>query len=216
MKKIIQTFPTVMLEAIIDNEEEINTKLRYEIKNLFENKDTQKRALSHQWEDFVVSADNHLDGYSNFTLDSNLIKNDKFLFFYEHITPLISDFFAQLDYHNEWHFVNSWAAVYPKGAWVPLHDHKIMEWSGVYYVSAPKNCGDIAFTDPKEYALAAEPPNTRWRGNYKQKFNPENGKLILFPSYIKHETVPNQSDEDRIIISFNINTGKENYKFPNL
>ena len=176
MKKIIQTFPTVMLEAIIDNEEEINTKLCYEIKNLFNNKDTQKRALSQQWEDFVVSSDNH----------------------------------------DDWHFVNSWAAVYPKGAWVPLHDHKLMEWSGVYYVSAPKDCGDIVFTDPKEYALAAEPPSTRWRGNYKQKFNPTNGKLILFPSYVKHESVPNLSEEDRIIISFNINTGKENYKFPNI
>lgn len=216
MKKIIQTFPTVMLEAIIDNEQEINAKLRYEIKKLFDDENTQKRALSHQWEDFVVSSDNHLEGYSNFTLESNLIKNDKFLFFYNHIRPLISEFFEQLDYRDDWHFVNSWAAVYPKGAWVPLHDHKIMEWSGVYYVSAPEGCGDITFTDPKEYALAAEPPNTRWRGNYKQKFNPKNGKIILFPSYVKHETVPNQSEEDRVIISFNINTGTENYKFPNI
>ena len=205
-----------MLEAIIDNEQEINAKLRYEIKKLFDDENTQKRALSHQWEDFVVSSDNHLEGYSNFTLESNLIKNDKFLFFYNHIRPLISEFFEQLDYRDDWHFVNSWAAVYPKGAWVPLHDHKIMEWSGVYYVSAPEGCGDITFTDPKEYALAAEPPNTRWRGNYKQKFNPKNGKIILFPSYVKHETVPNQSEEDRVIISFNINTGTENYKFPNI
>ena len=73
MKKIIQTFPTVMLEAIIDNEEEINTKLCYEIKNLFNNKDTQKRALSQQWEDFVVSSDNHSTGYSNFTTDSKIL-----------------------------------------------------------------------------------------------------------------------------------------------
>lgn len=214
MRKIIQTFPTVMLEAIIDNHQEINSKLRYEIKKLFNDTNTQKRALSYQWEEFIISNDNHSTGYSNFTAESNLVKNEKFSFFYDHIKNIISEFFEQLSYTGSWHFVNSWAAIYPKGAWVPLHDHKIMEWSGVYYVSAPNNCGDIVFTDPKEYALAAEPPNTRWRGNYKQRFSPQDGKLILFPSYVKHETMPNNSDEDRIIISFNINTGEKNYKFP--
>lgn len=40
-------------------------------------------------------------------------------------------------------------------------------------------------------------------------------KIIqTFPTVMLEAIIDNE--EDRIIISFNINTGKENYKFPNL
>jgi hypothetical protein len=34
--------------------------------------------------------------------------------------------------------------------------------------------------------------------------------LLMFPSYLKHETNPNEEDQDRIIISFNITTDRSN------
>ena len=37
------------------------------------------------------------------------------------------------------------------------------------------------------------------------KIEPEEGKLLLFPSYLNHAVEENLSDEDRIVISFNIN-----------
>lgn len=205
MKKIMNIFPVVSLEAIIDNHEEINARLLTEMESLFAD-GVKKRVLSYKWNDFLVTDEKHQLGYTSFNTTS-LSEEPNFKFFYDHIQELITDFFHQLEYHEEWYFVNSWASVYPKGAYIPLHDHKPLQWSGAYYVKAHPNCGDILFTDPKEYALQNEPLNTMHRGNKQHRVSPVPGMLLLFPGYLKHETFPNETDEDRIIISFNINTG---------
>jgi uncharacterized protein (TIGR02466 family) len=36
------------------------------------------------------------------------------------------------------------------------------------------------------------------------KFHPESGKMITFPSFLRHEVKENESDEDRIAVSYNI------------
>ena len=36
------------------------------------------------------------------------------------------------------------------------------------------------------------------------KFEPEEGKLFIFPSYLHHAVEENLSTEDRIVISFNV------------
>ena len=36
------------------------------------------------------------------------------------------------------------------------------------------------------------------------RIKPEEGKLLLFPSYLHHSVEENVSDEDRIVISFNL------------
>ena len=36
------------------------------------------------------------------------------------------------------------------------------------------------------------------------RIKPEEGNLLLFPSYLHHSVEENLSDEDRIVISFNI------------
>ena len=205
MKKIVNLFPVVTLEAIIDDQERINSNLLEELNQIFDS-DSSKRVLSHKWNKFLVTTEKHQLGYTNFNSES-LTEVSEFKFFFDHITPLITDFFAQLDYKGTWHYVNAWASVYPKGAFVPLHDHKPMQWSGSYYVKAHDNCGNIEFTDPKEYALQNEPTSTKHRGDHRHSVSPLPGMLLLFPSYLKHETMPNETDEDRIIISFNINTG---------
>ena len=44
--------------------------------------------------------------------------------------------------------------------------------------------------------------------NYKSIFEiqPQNGLIFLFPSWLSHRALPNKSNQDRISISFNINT----------
>ena len=41
-------------------------------------------------------------------------------------------------------------------------------------------------------------------GSDSASINPQEGLLVLFPSYIEHFVEPNQSSEDRISISFNL------------
>ena len=33
---------------------------------------------------------------------------------------------------------------------------------------------------------------------------PREGELLIFPSYLYHQTIPHQSDEDRISIAFDL------------
>jgi len=207
MKVIRQLFPVPTLEATVDNYDSLNKKLIKEITELFDS-GVNRRVLSHKWNEYKFSTQREELGYSNFDpLDNNgLVGDDRFNFFFDQLSPLVNEFFSQLHYRQQWYFLNAWAAVYPKGAWVPLHDHRPCHWSGVYYVKTHKNCGNIIFTDPKEYALSNEPEQTLYRGNAMHTVEPTDGMLLLWPSYMKHETLPNQIDEDRIIISFNIIT----------
>lgn len=202
MKRIRNLFPVVTLEAIIEDHDNVNTRLLEELDVVFANT-KEKRVLSYKWNDVLLTENKHELGYTSFH-EGSLSNDPKFEFFYTHLAELITDFFKQLDFHGEWEYINSWASVYPKGAYIPLHDHKPMQWSGAYYVKAHPNCGDILFTDPKEYALQNEPDNTQFRGCHQHRVSPVSGMLLLFPSYLKHETYPNETDEDRIIISFNI------------
>ena len=41
------------------------------------------------------------------------------------------------------------------------------------------------------------------------KMEPEDNKLILFPSWLEHDVEPSKSDEDRISIAFNVSCDTE-------
>jgi len=110
-----------------------------------------------------------------------------------------------------------WTTIYPKGAYIPEHTHANSLLSAVFYAKAEENCGDIEFRDP---AFICKNMIMRGLGEFPS-FNtrfrevPEPGKMVIFPSWLPHFTHPNESDSDRIIISFNIDFGyAENYKEP--
>ena len=42
------------------------------------------------------------------------------------------------------------------------------------------------------------------------KIEPEEGKLLLFPAYLQHSVEENLSEDERIVISFNINIARAN------
>jgi uncharacterized protein (TIGR02466 family) len=203
MKKIVTAFAVPVLESKLYDVEQMNDNLNLLINDLFLNMD-DKRLLSHEWNNKVLTDNPAATGYSSFD-NNSLTNNDKFIDFFQTISPIITDFFSQLEFSQSWNFENSWANVYPQGAFVPAHNHGTSHWSGVYYVKANNNCGDLIFTDPKEYALNNEPENIKWRGRIDMRVHVEAGTLLLFPGYLKHQTMPNQSGADRIVISFNIN-----------
>ena len=99
-----------------------------------------------------------------------------------------------------------WTTIYPKGAYIPEHTHANSLLSVVFYAKAEENCGDIEFRDPsficKTMILRGLGKFPSFKTRYKEPV--EAGKMIVFPSWLPHFTYPNDSDSDRIIISFNI------------
>ena len=101
---------------------------------------------------------------------------------------------------------NMWVTIYPAGAYVPEHTHAKADVSGVFYVKAAGDCGDLVFRDPSWVAKTAcnNGESTFPIEGTRQRFKPSTGDLLLFPSWLPHYTEPNNTKEDRIIISFNL------------
>ena len=93
-----------------------------------------------------------------------------------------------------------WVNVNDKGHWNNLHDHVGAEISGIYYVKVPKDSGHISFRDPRAITISEQSgENPKW-----VNIEPNQGVLMLFPGYLEHMVKPNQSDESRISIAFNL------------
>lgn len=98
---------------------------------------------------------------------------------------------------------NSWHNVYSKGHKVIHHHHHGSVISGAYYAKAGDNSSPIIFENPfYKFRGAEESVEYTSYSCAENKFDIEDGMLILFPSWITHYTLPNESDE-RIVISFN-------------
>ena len=105
-----------------------------------------------------------------------------------------------------------WVNINPRYSHNRHHTHPHALWSGVYYVQTPANCGLIYFTDPRPQAQVLTPyydPDRRkmetWNEVY---FQPQSGRIIVFPAWLDHAVQPNLSEEtgqaaDRISVSFN-------------
>lgn len=102
--------------------------------------------------------------------------------------------------------LHGWAVILRSTGHQTPHFHPAGVVSGVYYVRVPKTvrdghageAGHIRFGHPMldvPGKKATEPALTA-------SFKPEEGMLVLFPSYFWHHTVPFESDEERISIAF--------------
>ena len=101
---------------------------------------------------------------------------------------------------------SSWANIYPRGEYVLPHAHPNCQLSGVFYVAAEPGRGDILFYSPLEYHKSSDIPRYTKQGPVSYETVPytaRTGRLILFPNWLKHTTLPNTSSKDRIIVSFN-------------
>ena len=113
-------------------------------------------------------------------------------------------------------FANIWININNKGGYNEVHTHPGSLMSGAFYVKVPPeekgDCGSITFHKNAmegyvthslglaEDLSKAEAPHTHATMSYP----PKEGRLVLFPSWISHGVRENETEEDRISISFNL------------
>ncbi|UNH61161.1 putative 2OG-Fe(II) oxygenase [Synechococcus phage S-SZBM1] len=113
-------------------------------------------------------------------------------------------------------FANVWVNINNNGGYNEIHTHPGSLMSGAFYVKTPsEDAGDpgrICFhrNAMEAYVIhslglaedlsTAETPHTYATWTYP----PKEGRLILFPSWIPHGVRENETNEDRISISFNL------------
>lgn len=102
-----------------------------------------------------------------------------------------------------------WAIINAPGASNRAHIHPEALWSGVYYVKAEADAGNIEFTDPRTANLMRQPRFSSRPGicDPAKMFTPTAGRMLIFPSWLYHMVHPNFSGQDRVIVSFNLSQG---------
>ena len=113
-------------------------------------------------------------------------------------TPL-NDLFLEIEKHSNIYQdlhpvvpvefeIHPWININRPGSYNDSHIHPSSILSGVFYVSTPKDCGNLVF----EF------------DNGDDEMAPIENNLILFPASLSHRVHTNKSKENRISISFNI------------
>jgi len=111
-------------------------------------------------------------------------------------------------------YSEAWFIVNEKNNYNVPHIHQNSFLSGVFYLQTYDNTGDIVFHHHAKNIDYHKQPNDAFK-NYEPhnseiwKITPQNGDLIVFPSFLYHSVSENKSEDLRIILSFNINLVKK-------
>jgi len=102
---------------------------------------------------------------------------------------------------------NMWANINYPGCFNRPHLHPNALFSGVYWIKAPENSGNLMLYDPRPGVQMTMPnrkkkelPHELWR---EVHYKPVAGRCIMFPAWLWHEVKPNESKDIRISVSFN-------------
>ncbi|MBN9062217.1 MAG: hypothetical protein BGP06_09190 [Rhizobiales bacterium 65-9] len=99
-----------------------------------------------------------------------------------------------------------WINILPPGGVHTSHIHPHSAISGTYYVAIPKGASAIKFEDPRLGFMMAAPPRKKNAAPDNRSFvyiAPQERTVLLWESWLRHEVPVNESDSDRISISFN-------------
>lgn len=102
---------------------------------------------------------------------------------------------------------NYWINLNSKNDYNQLHNHPNSHISGVYYIEAHKNSGNIVFQNHNLLASGFNNSNIFFNNpNFWTHYTiiPETYDLILFPSELLHFVTPNNTNKKRISMAFNL------------
>ena len=186
-------FPTPVWTLQLDNYKIVNEQMYDYIK-------------SEQSKDQAGINKSNIKGWHSKDFNLNEDEPQKFISF---ILPAIEQVMIDMNWEKQKQTAkinNMWAIINTGGAANLRHQHGNSTISGAYYVRAPKNSGDIVFYDPRPAPVYSHPNvvNPNLLNAQVNGITPKEGALVLFPSYLDHSVNENKSDEERIVISFNI------------
>lgn len=96
----------------------------------------------------------------------------------------------------------SWCNKHGRGGETLEHTHTFGTFVASCYLKCPPNSGNIEFKDPLEYHMSSWPviPEVSLYREIQVKTN----DVIIFPGWLKHRVQASQSDEERLVMTFNI------------
>jgi uncharacterized protein (TIGR02466 family) len=108
-----------------------------------------------------------------------------------HLLPILDNLLFKDFYYNKFQVIACWFQQYDTNDEHAWHTHIPSTWSGVYYVELPEDAPRTTFIGPLEKDKLITPDVSE-------------GDIIIFPSMLRHCSLPNKSKSRKTVISFNI------------
>lgn len=188
-----ELFPTTIAQGTLTGFSGLKKNLLKDIELI-----SKEDKLGKEW-----SRKNYKGGYTSYASLNNLQhRYPSFMEFEKRMEKEAHAFAKKLGWNLkglELQMTDCWANIMPEGTYHTLHFHPHSVISGTLYVSTP----------PQSVALKVEDPRMSFFMNAPQgksmyaEIPAEEGRFILFESWLRHEVPPNQSKKPRISISFN-------------
>jgi len=162
-------------------------------------------AFGTPWREPALSTTFKYDGQSNIIKERNL----------HHLATQIAKhtqlFCAELkiDRYQSMDIENSWLNISKPHGFQFTHSHEPSMVSGVYYHKTSGKDGNIVFESPNVYFTAYDFPNNSAECSQVAEYAPIAGRLLLFPSWLRHLVDVNRTNEERISLSFNLRLQKK-------
>ena len=194
--QIYKLFPTPVFHFRVENYQKLNTELENYILNLRKKDEKgQKKSNAGGWHshNFDLNNDNTAKKFAKI-----------FEEFYKKV--IINEMGWKYD-SNKVKMEAMWSIINKKGSFNIQHNHPNAYLSSAYYVKHPEKSGSIKFFDPREQKNIRYPKIKNYTdiSAVITEITPKEGDLLIFPSYLYHSVGKNLSEDDRIIVSFNIN-----------
>ena len=193
--QILKLFPQPVFKYQIRNYKNINKELLSYIYNL-EKSDPKgvKKSNIFGW---------HSKSFN--LLEKNNVPNKFFSIIEGHIKDVFNKYGWVFD-PLKVKCTSMWAIINRKNSFNIEHTHSNNYLSAAYYVKAPENSGNFKASNPNIINRNIFPKSNQGTelnsNSVSIKIN--EGDLLIFPAYLPHSVEENKTEEDRVIVSFNI------------
>ena len=139
------------------------------------------------------------------SVDLNWDEHKELYFLQESLIKYINLLAEDVDPDLKLTLDNVWVNINEKNDRNIPHIHPCSWFAGTIYIQTDENTGDIRFTNKwcPSIHYGFQPRNSKVFYEHVT-YKPKNGMILLFPAWLNHFVLPNQSDLTRISISFNV------------
>jgi uncharacterized protein (TIGR02466 family) len=197
-------FSTSIYETQFENYQNIKQEMLDKILPLIESKDENKHRLL-------------MNSFSTANNVRDLHKKIDISVITDFVNIHVNEYWKAIGFSSmlKPYILHLWANKVPLGGNLASHNHNPNIMAGVFYISASPEMGNLLLEHPMEELVGRMP----WE-NPKQQyltFDHEidvcDGKLVLFPGWLKHKTLINSTDNNRLVIGMNFGCAGPNIMF---
>ena len=171
---------------------------------------TKKKLINFEYE---VSEDNGLPITHQETAERFILNRPEFSKLKKHVQDKIDHFLYEIlevERSLRWEITTSWVNRVPPGGYSSLHWHSNSLISGVVYIETNPNSGAICFHKDRGHqnifteTIRIDFANQNNLNSETLGIKPMNNDILLFPSMLNHSVAPNESEQDRYSLAFNV------------